>query len=87
MPETFTVFGDRVRWARHLRGLLAREVVDSLPVSSPTYSRIENSDMTEVDPVVAHSLALALSTPLGWLSAPPEPSPPQAGRSSVQTAE
>lgn len=71
VPETFTVFGDRVRWARHLRGLLAREVVDSLPVSSPTYSRIENSDMTEVDPVVAHSLALALSTPLGWLSAPP----------------
>lgn len=71
MPEKFTVFGDRVRWARQLRGLLAREVVDSLPISSPTYSRIENSDMTEVDQGVAHALALALSTPLGWLSAPP----------------
>lgn len=71
VPDRFTVFGDRVRWGRQLRGMLAREVVESLPISSPTYSRIENSDMTEINRDVAHSLALALSTPLGWLSAPP----------------
>lgn len=71
VPETFTVFGDRVRGARQLRGLLAREVVELLPISAPTFSRIENSDSTEVDPAVAHSLALALRTPLGWLNAAP----------------
>lgn len=71
VPDKFSVFGDRVRWARQLRGLLARQVVSSLPISSPTYSRIENSDVTEIDPSVAHALAIALSTPLAWLSAPP----------------
>lgn len=71
VPERFKVFGDRVRWARQMRGLLAREVVSLLPVSAATYSRIENSDATEIDPSVAHALALALNTPLRWLSAPP----------------
>ena len=71
VSDSFTVFGDRVRWARQLRGLRAREVVGSLPISAPTYSRIENSDSVDVDPAVAHALALALRTPLGWLSAPP----------------
>ena len=71
VPETFTVFGDRVRGARQLRGLMAKEVVESLPISAPTYSRIENSDSTDVDPTVAHAIALALRTPLGWLNAPP----------------
>lgn len=71
VPERFTVFGDRVRWARQLRGLLAREVVDATSASAATYSRIENSDTSEIDLEVAHSLALALGTPLAWLSTPP----------------
>jgi Zn-dependent peptidase ImmA (M78 family) len=65
------IFGERLRDARVIQRLMAREVAEAASMAADRYSRLENSLSTTVDISRARQLANALDFPMPFLAAPP----------------
>jgi transcriptional regulator with XRE-family HTH domain len=81
--------GDRLRKARLLTGLTARDFADKIGVSHGTVSNAEG-DKHDVRKIVLNAWAMATGVPVEWLEtgvASPSPTPPEGPKDSTDSTE
>lgn len=65
------IFGARLRSARAMRHMAAKDLAEKLGISSATLSRWERSDTCIVEPALLENLAFSLGFPRSWFQEEP----------------
>lgn len=78
-PHETRIYGDRLRSARLLRRMLAKDLAEQAGISSVRLTRLQQADESPIEQDDLVRLAMALSVPAGWLTSPPRTFLPEAG--------